>query len=198
MIAAGFFTWAIYERSPKPFLTLLAVLLHEFGHWLVIKLCHGSLRGFHLNACEARIVLDKALSYGKELLVCFAGPAINIISTFLALLVGGSLFEEDPLSFFATVSAALALLNLLPVGDLDGGRILHCILAWLAGPRPAIYVCGFFSFVTPFCIWSVSVYALLRTGGTVSLFLFSSSLFLHIFVDDIPWRIGRIKKDTRE
>lgn len=198
MLAIGFGTWAICERSPKPLLTLLAVLLHEIGHWGAIKLFHCALKDFCWNACEARLVLNGTLSYGKEIFVCLAGPAINLVSVLLSISVGGSLFGEDTPSFFATVSAALALLNLLPAGDLDGGRILYCILARLAGPRAALYICGFFSFVTLFCLWSVSVYALLRTGGTLSLFLFSASLFLHIFVDDASWKIKRIKKDTRE
>lgn len=197
LLAIGFLICSIYSRSPKPLLALLAVALHEFGHWGVIKLCRVRLNGFRFGTYEARLLLCGSLSYGKEFLICLAGPVINLFSVLLSLPFGGTLFGKSDLSFFTTVSAALGLLNLLPAGDLDGGRMLSCLLGWLVGPRITIFICGACSFITLFCLWSVSVFALLRTGGSLSLFLFSSALFLRIFVESPPEQITRITKNKR-
>lgn len=198
MIAAGFFMWALLSHSSKPILTLTAVGLHEGGHILCAILCRVPLGRFRLTANEARLSLSGTISYSKELLICGAGPAVNLLCVLWATVCGGAVLGESNLSFFATVSAALAFLNLLPIGDLDGGRIYYCILAWFAGPRFALVLCNLLSFLTLFCLWSVSVYALLRVGASLSLFLFSSSLFLRIFVEGRTWRIGRIPKNKRE
>ena len=198
MLAFGFLLWSAYSHSAKPLLSLLAVVLHEVGHWGAIKLCRIPLGGFHFGAYEARLVLCGTLSYKKELLICLAGPMVNFLSVLASAPLGATLLGEGDLSFFASVSAALGLLNLLPVGDLDGGRILSCVLDWLIGPIVAVPICEICSFLSLFCLWTISVFALLRTGGSLSLFLFSSTLFLRIFLSSPPKKITRITKNNRE
>lgn len=194
----SFLLWAIYSRSPRPLLALLAILLHEGGHWLAIKLCRVPLDGFGFNSCEARLCLGSPVSYKKEIIICAAGPAANLLSLLPSLHKGTSLFGESALSFFTSVSAALALLNLLPIGDLDGGRLLTCLLSMLVDSDFARQVCEILSFLTLFCLWSVSVYALLRTGGSLSLFFFSATLFYRVFISTPSRGIKRIQKNKRE
>ena len=95
---------------------------------------------------------------------------------------GGHILGEGAVSFFVTVSAALALLNLLPISDFDGGRILHCLLAPAIGLRVTGRVCELLSILSLFCLWCMSVYALIRAGGSLSLFVFSTTLFVRFFI----------------
>lgn len=192
LITACLAAWTLVDRSYEPLLTLLATVIHEVGHLLAAKLCRVPLRGFRFAPFETRMVLSGTLSYGKELCICIGGPFFNLLSTALALLLDGAVFGDDPLSFFATVSLALALLNLLPIGTLDGGRILYGLLAWSGVLSAAEITVKILSFFSLFCLWSLSVYALLRAGGSLSLFLFSATLFLRLFIEEGPRRIGRI------
>ena len=60
------------------------------------------------------------LSYTKEALAAFAGPAVNLILT--------ALCAQTRWYLFAGLNLSLGLFNLLPVRMLDGGRILSCLL----------------------------------------------------------------------
>ena len=76
------------------------------------------------------MVVARPLDYWREGLAALAGPAVNAA---LALLCTAL----DWGAGFAGVNLALALFNLAPVGRLDGGRLLNCSLALLAGPEAA-------------------------------------------------------------
>lgn len=181
IIWGGVLGWLICSRSIFPALSLLAVFLHEIGHIIGAAFCGVTIPGFRLFTSEARLTISKILSYEKEVVICLLGPAFNLLSVFAALLHGGKLLGDDAWSFFATVSAALSLLNLLPLADLDGGRICYCLFARFIGTRAATVITAVSSFFTLFCLWSISVYILLRTDGSPSLFLFSASLFWRLF-----------------
>ena len=71
---------------------------------------------------------------------------------------------------FAGVNLALALFNLLPIGPLDGARILHCLVAQFGDSSISYRVCRCvtFSFTVIFGIFGVII-ALF--GGNLTLFL---------------------------
>lgn len=181
LFAVGIGLWALTAPSRVPLLTLCAILIHEAGHLCVARLCGVCCRGFALTPFEARIHLAGAISYEKEILICLGGPLFNLGSAaFGQWLAGGSLLTS-PLTYFAGVSVALALLNLLPVASLDGGRILYCVLSRIGLHLFALPTVKILSFLSLFCLWSASVYTLLRHGGNLSLFLFSVTLFCRVF-----------------
>ena len=109
---------------------VLACVLHECGHWAVIVLLGGRVRALRLTAVGAEMELDgrRPLSYGREAAAALAGPAVNLIAAALSARAGAYLF--------AGLNLCFGLLNLLPIGALDGGRALSCVLlAW--SPRTA-------------------------------------------------------------
>lgn len=67
------------------------------------------------------------LSYFKEALAAFAGPAVNLILTALCV--------QARWYLFAGLNLSLGLMNLLPIRMLDGGRILTCLLCAFAPER---------------------------------------------------------------
>ena len=135
----GFFlllAWLNYlDRDQIVPLALAACLFHELGHYLAIRLAKSDIKLIRLTAVGAEMVLSRPLSYGGELLAALAGPLVNL--TLAALLCrwqwGG---------LFAGLNLVLGCFNLLPVGRLDGGRAVGCLISLLAGPAAARRVRG--------------------------------------------------------
>ncbi len=125
-------------------LLFLCVVLHEFGHIL-------AARRYGIQASEVTLLpiggvasLQRLPSDPRqELVVALAGPAVNlVIGLVLALMLGsvrpGELTQiDDPhLSLMGRLAAAnifLVVFNLIPAFPMDGGRVLHALLAMRVG-----------------------------------------------------------------
>lgn len=107
---------------------LLAALLHECGHvaaWLALTkslpVLRFSLRGIGLDASAA------LLTRGETFLLALAGPLTNLV--LCAAVLGRMQLSASYWGyFFAAANLATGLFNLLPLGDLDGRRMLQCLL----------------------------------------------------------------------
>lgn len=107
---------------------LLAALLHECGHvaaWLAmtkqLPVLSLSLRGIGLDASAAY------LSRRQTFLLALAGPLTNFV---LCAAVLGRMQQAASYwgYFFAAANLATGLFNLMPLGDLDGRRMLQSLL----------------------------------------------------------------------
>lgn len=160
---------------------LFAATLHELGHILAAKLCKIPLYELKLGIFGASLTTKKMLcSYKKEIILCFAGPFVNLLSVLLLI----SFWDSDNvfLSLFISSSLFLGILNLLPIYEFDGGRILFCIISNKYSLKLAISIIRITSFILIFALWCLSVYLLLRLSSSLSLFIFSVSLFSKIFL----------------
>ena len=124
---AALFAALYFDHTGLVRVGLLASLLHECGHaavwWALtgsLPVLRLSLRGVGLDAAGAR------LSRGGDFLLALAGPLSNLLLCGLTLLkmqLSASYWGY----FFAAANLAVGLFNLLPVGDLDGRRLLGCL-----------------------------------------------------------------------
>ncbi len=132
-------------------LIFLCVVLHEFGHILAarrygIQSPEVTLLPIGGVASMPRLPPDPR----QELVVALAGPAVNfVIGLALVVALGslkpGELIEiDDPrLSLLGRLAAAnifLAVFNLIPAFPMDGGRVLHALLAMRLGGAQATEV----------------------------------------------------------
>ncbi len=169
-------------RLTEFFAAMTAAALHEFGHVASARLLGIRLSGLSLDLLGARLDTGrKLISYGDELRLAAAGPFVNLVCFIAAYPL--TLTAPTPfVSTFVAASAGLCVLNLLPVESFDGGRILTCTLALMTDPDRARRAVRVLSFFCIFALWSASVYLLLRTGSSLSLFVFSAALFARIFI----------------
>lgn len=109
-------------------LVLFAAGIHELGHYAVLRLWGARVTALRLTMFGVAMETDCGrLSYGRELTVVLAGPAVN----FLCAVLLAAIWRQDAA---AGAHLALGLFNLLPVRPLDGGRALWLALTWAFGP----------------------------------------------------------------
>lgn len=200
LLVGGATVWAASaaeEEGIRPAALLLlglAALIHELGHLAAAVACGVRITGMRLDLFGARLELPGLLSYRQELLVALGGPAANLLTAAVLfrawITCGCPVCGASPsLSGWALVlgvllpaSLGLCAVNLLPVATLDGGRILSCLLSLTLGADAARRVLRLLSLSLLTLLWLLSVYALLRAGQFLSLFVFSFSLLVRCMV----------------
>ena len=115
---------------------LAAASLHEAGHWAALRCFGGRIRRVRLSpfGAELEIADAMALSYGAEMAVTLAGPAVNLL---LAAALAALGRRWGAAYVFAGTQLVLGVFNLLPARPLDGGRLLWLLTARLTEPFTA-------------------------------------------------------------
>lgn len=199
LLIGGAAVWAASaaEEGIRPAALLLlglAALIHELGHLAAAVACGVRITGMRLDLFGARLELPGLLSYRQELLVALGGPAANLLTATVLFRAwtacGCPVCGASPslsgwallLGVLLPASLGLCVVNLLPVATLDGGRILSCLLSLTLGADAARRVLRLLSLFLLTLLWLLSVYALLRAGQFLSLFVFSFSLLVRCMV----------------
>ena len=154
------------------FIILLCALIHEIGHLLAL-----TLMGSHINLkiTYAGFVLErsgKVLSYTEELIASASGPFANIIT---ALILFNS--KVVILEIACQASLALALLNLIPIYSLDGGKIVAALLKMFLPITVAEKISDILSAICLFLIFVISICLMLTKTPNFSLFLLCILIF---------------------
>ena len=103
-------------------MSFIFILLHELGHAITGIILGLKIKKININVFGLSIEFE---NYGKErinnkIIIDMAGPAINIISFIVAVI-----FKNKEIAY---INILLAIINLLPIYPLDGGRILKNLL----------------------------------------------------------------------
>lgn len=156
---------------------LLAALMHEWGHYLVLHMQGGRVDAVTVTALGAEMHMadDCRLSYGGEILATLAGPAVNL----LAAPVLGMLGHHAPLCYLLSgAQLILGAFNLLPIAPLDGGSILWLSIAWCTEPNTADRASANIGLAAAFLLLSVTALLGCRMGGGIFLVLMALWLLL--------------------
>ncbi len=124
-----------------------------------------------------RIDLDAPRSYREEVITALAGPLMNLL-----YLLAVPLLPTAPAEKVFAVSLFLAVLNLLPIGDFDGARILGGCVASLFGPSARERVLSCTTALSLTLLWILSLYILFYSGLNLTLLLFCSYLFSYLIL----------------
>lgn len=103
-------------------MSFIFILLHELGHAITGITLGLKIKKININVFGLSIEFE---NYGKErinnkIIIDLAGPAINIISFIVAVI-----FKNEEIAY---INILLAIINLLPIYPLDGGRIVKNLL----------------------------------------------------------------------
>jgi len=172
-ISRGFLflaAWLFYrDRSGLVWMAFLACVLHELGHLAALHLLGIHVCRVRVTVFGARMELCGGASYPRELAAAAAGPLVNLVLAYACC-------RCAPLRLFAGANLALAAFNLLPVGELDGGRILDCLLHLLCPDRTAARMRAAVGVLCGAVFLSCALTAAL-TGGNATLCLVCLWLF---------------------
>lgn len=109
-------------RNVNILLCFLFCILHELGHLAAMSATGERARSVTLGYFGMRIECNTGIMPRRsEIIIAAAGPAVNLISAILCRMLG---FDGA-----AQTNLGLAVFNLLPVGVLDGGRILSAFVS---------------------------------------------------------------------
>lgn len=112
--------------DPMGFLrmALLCSVVHELGHVVAYWGATGRFPPLQLSVGGIALKKIHFLSLRQESVVLMAGPAANFI--FAAVLYGVAMHKASyGVYFLAAVSFCTGMYNLLPIGVLDGARLLQ-------------------------------------------------------------------------
>ena len=141
---------------------LLAVLIHELGHLLILLLQGQSPERLELSAAGILMVRGKVGSFGQELLLHLGGPLANLAMV-------GLLWQRD--QFACAAHLILAAVNLLPLEPLDGGSVTELLLEQLVPPERVTRLCRLISAAT-LAVLLAAALPLFFHGRNPSLLLF--------------------------
>jgi Zn-dependent protease len=136
-IAGGSFVVTIAAYATKwPLAVVIGfvviTLIHEIGHAVAIR-AKGLRAGFMVFIPfigGAVSLKDQAHSVYDDALIGLAGPAAGTAASLVSLQIYK--WTADPLwLLIAFLGFALNLINLLPIGMLDGGRISAAVTKWM-------------------------------------------------------------------
>ena len=165
--------WLNYMDQQGLFwLGMVSCFLHECGHLVVLHILKDNVKRIHLTVFGAEICMSHGLSYRGELLAACMGPAVNMV-------LAGLLRHVPRMEAVVGLNLVLACFNLLPIGSLDGGRILRCLLCMLLGAEYGEQIARKISYVMLFVFFGILV-VVLQIGGNLTFLLTSVWLLQRI------------------
>jgi stage IV sporulation protein FB len=149
-------------------LFLGAAVIHEFGHFAAMKIVGARVRGFSLGLTGAVICYnDSGVSTAADVMISLAGPLFGAIAAVISAMLG--------FHVFAGVSLALTAINLLPSGQLDGGRVIALIFR--SELLTLILNCA-----TGFVLLLFGIYVFSMTEGNFTCLLLGAWLLIDSFI----------------
>jgi hypothetical protein len=163
-----------FESPREAALTVIAALIHEWGHILYTLCFLPSSSVPHSVLSGLRIKKVGIIPYRKELFLYLSGPLANLISILLALLFSN--LSSDFLGDFALISLFTMISNLLPIEGYDGYGALMSISGMLGSGELEPFVLKWISFFFTALMTLISLYLMYYLNGGYWIFaIFSVS-----------------------
>lgn len=148
------------------FFMICSAAIHELGHLLAVKMCNISPRGFYIGLCGGDMQINSSSSYTSDICVYLGGIFANAVML--------CIFYKTAFGYH---NASYALLNALPISELDGGKALRSALSCFLNPYTADRVCSYVSYAALFIVWQLGIYLFFKTSSNLTLLIFCVYLF---------------------
>ncbi|MDK2801867.1 MAG: hypothetical protein KFW09_00670 [Oscillospiraceae bacterium] len=147
----------ILDKTSISMIALFSSLIHEFGHIIASFICKKKPKEISFETFGIRMFQpDKVIPYNQEMLILFSGPLLNIILAFIFLF-----FYKENTNFllWGYSNLIIGIFNLIPIGNLDGGRILNIFLKKFLDLKKSYFIGMLFSllFLIPIIFIAVKI-----------------------------------------
>ncbi len=167
----------LFDRTGYILPMLLAVLVHECGHLIVMWILDCAPKRIRLVPASVEITAKIGYTPKNEVLIALAGPMVNII-LFLVLWFNHRAFGNEDYLIYGIINLLIGLFNLIPVAGLDGGTLLFSLFSRLFGVVKASLAMRIIGLTLAFFSIAGAVTLLFR--GTFNLSFFIVGLYLAV------------------
>jgi stage IV sporulation protein FB len=174
-----FFIFGLYNAITGQIFTFIiytvTAVVHELGHSFVASSAGYRLDKITLMPYGAVVSGQiEGLNFSDELKIALAGPLINI-GVGLFFVASWWMFPETYAftDIVASANFSMAIINLLPVFPLDGGRVLMASLAQRIGGKKASKICTVTGIIVAVILIALFVISTVKGSLNVSLLFFS-------------------------
>lgn len=151
----------VFNKNDFLYLTCVFAIFHEFGHLFALYKFGVKISEFKISLFGANIKTEnlKKFSLKKEIIILFSGPFTNLIfgvvSYFINLYI-----ENDILKNLILINSGLAIFNLLPFYNFDGGKIFEVLLKYKFNEKVAdvLLTCISIIVLIPITLCSINVF----------------------------------------
>ncbi len=153
---------------------ILSVIVHEGGHYLAFLLLREPRPSLRFRALGLCLVPKRMLSYQKEIMICLCGPLSNLIFALCCVWLGHAGIDTG---WGLQIGFLFAVVHLLPLFPLDGGRITHALFCLIFGFHRGTAVASVLSLTLLAAATFIALYFMLFYGAAVTLFFSCVFLF---------------------
>lgn len=163
----------VLDRTGLAVFALLCAAFHETGHLTALKIFKIDVEEISVRAFGVSIKLrnDSRVSYRQEIVVSLAGAAANLIFALAAFILQNLGVLPYSMNVLWVFNLIIACFNLLPIGPLDGGRCLECILLTRMHYSGAQIIVNVVSFLIIIPLTIAGYFLVVSTGYNFSLIM---------------------------
>ena len=146
---------------------MIAAAIHELSHYIALRICAVRIYSVYIKLYGARITTEPTSTW-KECIAAIAGPASGTV-----LILAARNFPQIALCAFLQTC-----LNLIPIKEFDGGRIINCCLRLIFHQSFADRASTTLEYISLFAIFSIGLYISLRNKSMILLPMVAAILIL--------------------
>lgn len=179
----------VLDETGLSVFALFCVIVHEAGHFAALCLMKIPVRCVSLKIFGIDIQLEPGcvINYRQETILALSGCLANFLLCGLSGMVYICGMRKISGTLFG-FSLLLGIFNLLPVGPLDGGRALECLLSLWLSPFATGVVTTVLSVMIIVPLMFAGVYLVRLSGYNFSLLIAAFYLLLTIARDGRRWK----------
>lgn len=151
----------IFNKNDFLYFTCIFAIFHEFGHLFALNKFGVKISEFKISLFGANIKTEsfKKIPIKNEIIILFSGPLINftfsIVLCFINLFIKNEMFNK-----LILINLGLAIFNLLPFYNFDGGKIIETLLKYKFKEKTAdiLLTCISIIVLIPITLFSINAF----------------------------------------